>query len=97
MGKLQHVSTVFAKANEPQATLAKRDRRTWLEELKAKHSLIGDVRGMELMQAIELVEDRESKTPATVATAAPMEAARENRLLMGKGAMQGNLIRISPR
>jgi 4-aminobutyrate aminotransferase len=70
--------------------------RARLEELKAKHTLIGDVRGMGLMQAIELVEDRESKTPATAATLALMEAARENGLLIGKGGMHGNVIRISP-
>ena len=67
-----------------------------LEELKAKYPLIGDVRGMGLMQAIELVEDRESKTPATAATGALMEAARENRLLIGKGGIEGNVIRITP-
>src|SRR5580692_5170465 len=67
-----------------------------LEELQAKHTLIGDVRGMGLMQAIEFVEDSESKAPATEATAAVMEAARENRLLIGKGGMHGNVIRISP-
>jgi len=70
--------------------------RAHLEELKARFPLIGDVRGMGLMQAIELVEDRESKTPATEATAALMEAARENRLLIGKGGMFGNVIRITP-
>jgi 4-aminobutyrate aminotransferase-like enzyme len=67
-----------------------------LEELKAKHPLIGDVRGMGLLQAIELVEDRETKLAATAATAALMEAARENRLLIGKGGIDGNVIRITP-
>src|SRR6202167_3652432 len=70
--------------------------RTRLEELQARHSLIGDVRGMGLMQAIELVEDRDSRAPAPEATAALMEAARENRLLIGKGGLYGNVIRISP-
>jgi 4-aminobutyrate aminotransferase len=51
---------------------------------------------MGLMQAIELVEDRESKTPATAQTAAVMEAARENRLLIGKGGMFGNVLRVTP-
>jgi 4-aminobutyrate aminotransferase-like enzyme len=70
--------------------------RAKLEEMQAKYPLIGDVRGMGLMQAVELVEDRESRTPATEATAALMEMARENRLLIGKGGMFGNVIRITP-
>jgi 4-aminobutyrate aminotransferase len=67
-----------------------------LEELKDKHELIGDVRGMGLLQALELVEDRQSKKPATAQTAMVMEAARENRILIGKGGMFGNVIRLSP-
>ncbi len=67
-----------------------------LEELQRKHEIIGDVRGMGLMQAIELVEDRQSKTPATAQTAAVMEAAREHRLLIGKGGMFGNVLRVTP-
>src|SRR5689334_12267013 len=67
-----------------------------LEELQSKHPLIGDVRGMGLMQALELVENRETKTPASAATAALMESARENRLLIGKGGLDGNVIRITP-
>jgi 4-aminobutyrate aminotransferase-like enzyme len=70
--------------------------RAKLEELKAKFTLIGDVRGMGLMQAMELVEDRESKKPAAEATAALMEAGRENRVLFGKGGTYGNVVRISP-
>jgi 4-aminobutyrate aminotransferase len=70
--------------------------RAGLEELKQKHELIGDVRGMGLLQAIELVQDRQSKTPATAETSQLMEAARENRLLVGKGGMYGNVLRISP-
>src|SRR3954465_6271079 len=46
-----------------------------LEELRDKHALIGDVRGMGLMQAIELVEDRGTKKPATAQTAMLLEAA----------------------
>jgi 4-aminobutyrate aminotransferase len=67
-----------------------------LEELKEKHEIIGDVRGMGLMQAVELVRDRKTKEPAGPETARILEAARENRLLVGKGGMYGNVIRISP-
>jgi 4-aminobutyrate aminotransferase len=70
--------------------------RAGLEELKNKHEIIGDVRGMGLLQAIELVQDRKSKAPAPAETALALEAARENRLLIGKGGMFGNVLRISP-
>ena len=67
-----------------------------LDEMKAKFPLIGDVRGMGLLLGVELVEDRETKTPATAALNALMEAARENRLMIGKGGTYGNVLRITP-
>jgi len=70
--------------------------REGLEGLKDKHELIGDVRGMGLLQAIELVQDRQTKAPAAGETALALEAARENRLLLGKGGMYGNVLRVSP-
>jgi 4-aminobutyrate aminotransferase-like enzyme len=65
-------------------------------ELQSKHSIIGEVRGMGLMQAIELVEDRESRKPAPAQTLAIMEAARENGILLGKGGLFGNVLRVTP-
>jgi len=70
--------------------------RQKLEELQEKHQLIGDVRGMGLMQALELVEDRNTKQPAAPGTNALMEAARKRGLLVGKGGFYGNVIRMSP-
>jgi 4-aminobutyrate aminotransferase len=67
-----------------------------LEELREKHSLIGDVRGMGLLQAVELVEDRKTKKPATAETLALMESAREQGLIIGRGGMFGNVLRITP-
>jgi 4-aminobutyrate aminotransferase len=70
--------------------------RASLEELARRHALIGDVRGMGLMQGIELVRDRGTKEPAAAETALVMEAARAERLLIGKGGMYGNCLRVSP-
>ena len=70
--------------------------RQGLEALKEKHALIGDVRGMGLMQGIELVKDRQTKAPAAEATNLVMERARVNGLLVGKGGLYGNVIRMSP-
>jgi 4-aminobutyrate aminotransferase len=70
--------------------------RNRLLELQERHSIIGDVRGMGLLQAIELVEDRATRVPAAAATARLMEACREQGLLLGKGGMYGNVVRFSP-
>lgn len=70
--------------------------REKLLDLQAKHAIIGDVRGMGLLQAIELVEDRNSKKPAAAHTVAVMEAARESGILLGKGGLNGNVLRFSP-
>jgi 4-aminobutyrate aminotransferase-like enzyme len=70
--------------------------RQGLEDLKQKHELIGDVRGMGLMQALEFVKDRNSKEPAPQETAQLMEECRKRGLLVGKGGLYGNVIRLSP-
>jgi 4-aminobutyrate aminotransferase len=70
--------------------------RAGLDGFKEKYSFIGDVRGMGLMQGLELVKDRQGKEPSTKATAHLFEATRELGLLIGKGGMYGNVIRISP-
>jgi 4-aminobutyrate aminotransferase-like enzyme len=70
--------------------------RDGLEGLQQRFQGIGDVRGMGLMQAIELVKDRATKEPDTQGTARLMEAARRRGLLIGKGGLYGNTLRISP-
>ncbi len=70
--------------------------REGLLELQQRHAIVGDVRGMGLMQALELVSDPLSKEPAPQETNALMEHARRQGLLIGKGGLYGNVIRISP-
>lgn len=67
-----------------------------LLELKEKHSVVGDVRGMGLMLGIELVKDRQSKEPGSSEAASLMELARERGLVLGKGGLFGNTMRIKP-
>ncbi|MES1260582.1 MAG: aspartate aminotransferase family protein [Acidobacteriota bacterium] len=67
-----------------------------LLELQGKHPLIGEVRGMGLLLALELVEDRKTKAPAAAATLRTMDAARENGILVGRGGLYGNVLRLSP-
>ncbi len=70
--------------------------RTGLMALQDKHKLIGEVRGMGLMQGIELVEDRKTKEPASKRTNLLVEALRRRKLLIGKGGLYGNTLRIAP-
>jgi 4-aminobutyrate aminotransferase len=64
-----------------------------LERLKDKHPVIGDVRGLGLMQGLELVKDRETKEPAPQAVATVFEETKRRGILIGKGGLYGNVIR----
>ncbi len=70
--------------------------RAKLDELKDKHPIIGDVRGMGLMQGVELVKDRETKEPAPQAVAQVFEETKKHRVLIGKGGLYGNVLRLGP-
>ncbi len=67
-----------------------------LRELQDKYPLIGDVRGMGLMQGVELVRDRKTKEPAVEETKRLMDLAKDNGLIMGKGGLYSNVLRIAP-
>jgi len=73
-----------------------RHLRQGLEALAEKYPLIGDVRGMGLMQGVEMVRDRQTKEPALKEVAHLFEATRERGLLIGKGGLYGNALRIAP-
>jgi 4-aminobutyrate aminotransferase-like enzyme len=73
--------------------------REGLEALKKKYGkTIGDVRGKGLMQALELVNDETTKdrTPDAVSTSRLFEETKKRGLLIGRGGLWGNVIRIAP-
>jgi alanine-glyoxylate transaminase / (R)-3-amino-2-methylpropionate-pyruvate transaminase len=67
-----------------------------LRRLMKEHDLIGDVRGMGLMLGIEFVRDRATKEPAKPETLQILEEARAMGVLLGKGGIDGNVIRMKP-
>jgi len=66
------------------------------QRLAEKHSLIGDIRGLGLMLGLELVKDRRTKEPAKEECAQVFEACKDLGLLIGKGGLWGNTLRIKP-
>jgi 4-aminobutyrate aminotransferase-like enzyme len=73
--------------------------RAGLDGLKKKYpKTLGDVRGMGLMQGLELVADEtvQDRTPAPEKAARLFEETKKRGLLIGKGGLYGNVIRISP-
>jgi alanine-glyoxylate transaminase / (R)-3-amino-2-methylpropionate-pyruvate transaminase len=73
--------------------------RTGLERLRERYPrTIGEVRGLGLMQGVELVEDetRGDRTPNPNATLRLFEETRRRGLLIGRGGLYGNALRIAP-
>lgn len=62
--------------------------------LQEKHRCIGEVRGMGLMLGMEIVH--EHKEPAADLVAQIFEKTKELGLLIGKGGLYGNVLRITP-
>lgn len=67
-----------------------------LQRLREKHRLIGDVRGRGLLLGVELVRDRATREPAKAECAEVLERCREMGLLLGKGGLWGQTIRLAP-
>jgi len=61
---------------------------------RAKFPLVGDIRGLGAMRAIELVRDRTTKEPAEVETRSLLAACHRNGLLIISAGTLGNVIRL---
>lgn len=67
-----------------------------MRELQPKVPVLGDVRGRGLMIGLELVTDKGSKEPHPEAVLKVMEMTKDKGLLIGKGGLYGNVLRIAP-
>ncbi|MDA1008590.1 MAG: aspartate aminotransferase family protein [Planctomycetota bacterium] len=70
--------------------------KSQLQGLQKKHQCIGDVRGKGLLLGIEMVKDRDSMEPSGPLAAQVHERARELGLLVGKGGINGQVLRMAP-
>jgi 4-aminobutyrate aminotransferase len=66
-----------------------------LREVAAKYPVVGDVRGKGLMVGVELVEPG-TMTPNPKAAVTVLEETRRRGLLVGKGGLHNNVIRLAP-
>ena len=66
-----------------------------VKALRDRSDLVGDVRGKGLMIAVELVRPG-TKEPDTAAAGRVMEETKARGLLVGKGGLYGNSLRIAP-
>jgi 4-aminobutyrate aminotransferase-like enzyme len=67
-----------------------------LRDLARRHPLIGDVRGAGLFFAVELVADRDARTPATAQTKRLVNLMRERGVLISRIGIHDNILKIRP-
>ena len=67
-----------------------------MKELAKRFNVIGDIRGRGLLLGMELVKDRTSKAYGTDEAVRFMDECKDRGLLLGKGGLMGNVVRIAP-
>ncbi|XP_038222834.1 alanine--glyoxylate aminotransferase 2-like [Zerene cesonia] len=66
------------------------------QELKHKHYTVGDVRGRGLFVGVELVTDRETRTPATAEAKHVVNRMREEKILISRDGPDSNVLKFKP-
>ncbi|XP_022422817.1 ethanolamine-phosphate phospho-lyase isoform X1 [Delphinapterus leucas] len=67
-----------------------------LNKQKAKHTLIGDIRGVGLFIGIDLVKDHQERTPATAEAQHIIYKMKEKRVLLSADGPYRNVLKIKP-
>jgi len=67
-----------------------------LKDLEDRYDVVGEVRGKGLMIGVEVVADGGSRAPDPKGASRVMEIAKERGLLLGRGGLYGNVLRLSP-
>lgn len=70
--------------------------RRQLEQLSKKHDIIGNVHGLGLYQALDLVLDKSSQTPAAELASKIPDAMKDAGVLIGLSGRHGNVLKIRP-
>ena len=97
MAAMATVLSVMQTEKVPLRARARGDQlRQGLDRLATKYPWIGEVRGMGLMQAMELVQDPSTKEPAPDLARQLLHRTRDERLLVGVGGLYGQVIRLGP-
>jgi 4-aminobutyrate aminotransferase len=94
-GALANLDYLLEHDLQTNASKVGRHLKSALEDLGERHEIIGEVRGRGLMIGVELVK-KGGKEPNPPAASAILEKAREGGLLIGKGGLYGNCLRIAP-
>ena len=93
LANLNYILTNNLRENAREVGAYLRER---LWALAERHPMIGDVRGMGLLVAIEFVHDRETKEPAPDLVLRILEGAKERGLIVGRGGLYANVLRLCP-
>ncbi|MFQ5840264.1 MAG: aspartate aminotransferase family protein [Candidatus Methylomirabilales bacterium] len=99
------LTTTFALANleyiqeqnlQPNAQKVGHFLMRKLKDRQERYGRVGDVRGKGLMIGVEMVKDKKTKEPDPDGANQMIEICKERGLLVGRGGLYGNVLRLSP-